>query len=211
MTTLSRAALAAHQTKLVAAGAACDELRKPVRELTDRIDGAKAALRTAESALAALQTAEAEDVVACGPRGTPANFTAKIAAASAEVERRNRALAALEAKMAELRRPLADAELTAGVTASATESLIAGVLADEADNALAEFAAAQVKAAAAEAKIRTLVAHVVASGWLKLAERLSMTLNSTPNPYWGDQQFPRWDLLTSALETDSHAVAPVSQ
>jgi hypothetical protein len=206
----ARAALAAHQTKLVAASVACDVARGPVLELADRIDAARTTLRNAESALAALQTAEAENFVDCGRNAKPADFTAKIAAASAEVERRNRALAALEAKMAELRRPLTDAELSAGIVASATEPLIASVIAETADDVLAEFVNAQAEADRKEAALRTLIAHCVGRQWYALAEKLNTrvhaTQNSRPGAAWQSQRHPRWDQFATALATDATAV-----
>ena len=203
----ARSALAVHQTKLVAASVACDVARGPILELTDRIEAAKATLRNAESVLAALQTAEAEDVVNCG-RNAPANFSVKIAAASAEVERRKRALAALEAKMVELQRPLTDAELTASVIVSRTQALVAAVIAETADDELAEYFDAQRKFVQAEAKVRTLGAECVRRRWLSLAEKVHVSINTTLPARWMDQTFPDWPAFVAALASDAHAAVP---
>jgi hypothetical protein len=202
----ARVALAAHRTKIIAAGADCEVKRKPVLELQDRIDGEKAALRGDEAAHAVLLAAEDAAVRDC----VPTNYVAKIAAASAQVDRRKRAIATLEAKMIEVRRPLDDAELTAGVIASATEPLIGAVIAEAADNALADYFNAKLKLAVAEASVRTLTAFVVGKRWLPLAEKINVTINATPAASWDKQPFPRWDKFAIALATDPNAVAAVA-
>jgi hypothetical protein len=209
VTSPSRAAAAAHKQKLAALAAVCDELRKPVLELADRENAAQASLRTALSNRDALQTAEADAVVACGPRGRPADFVGKIAAADAEVARCQRALAAIEAKAADARRRLEDSELSASIVASATQGLVADIIAAEViDNTLAEYFDAQRKLAKAEAKARTLAGECVRQKWMPLAERVHVAINTTPPARWNDQTFPDWPAFIAALAGDASAAVP---
>jgi chromosome segregation ATPase len=214
-TTLSaaREPLRAHQIKLKASAADCDRLRAPVLEATDRRDGINAELAKAQATRADLQAAEADAVVARAPRGTQAAFVGKITAADTEIARLQRALVAIESKLVELQRPLADAELSAGILASATEALVAAVVADEAEDVLREFLDAQAKADRAEAAVRTLVGHCVGRSWYALAEkmnvRLNETINTRPPGAWRSERHPRWDQFTAALASDASAAVPV--
>jgi hypothetical protein len=203
----TRAALKAHQTKIIAAGTACEVARRPVLELTDRIDAAKAAVAKAQAALANLQAAEADAVVNCVPRGPQASsFVGKITTAEAEVARCQRALAALEQKMPEVAAPLADAELSAGIVASATDALIAAVVSEMADDALAAYFAAVDKLALAEATVRTLAAFFVAKRWMPLAEKINFKINTAAPAMWSKvTNFPDWPKLAVSLATDSNA------
>ena len=185
MKTVDRAALSAHQTKTTAAGAQCDELNRPVFEIGDRITAETAGLRNAECARGALAEAEREDAIDCGRNGTPASFVAEIAVADAEVARRQRVIAALQAKAAEVEAPLRDAQLSASILASATEGLVANVIAGEVvDNVLAEYFDAQRKLAAAEAKCRTLAGECMRRKWMALAEKVHTKLHTTPPARW---------------------------
>jgi len=205
MTLSPRAPLGAHQTKLTAAAAVCDELQKPVHELADRINAETAALRGDEAAHAALLASEAAAVFDC----TSANYVAKIAAAKAQVERRQRAIATLQGKMAEVEAPLRDAQLSASIAASRTEALIANVIAGEViDDVLAEYFDSQRKFAQAEAKARTLAGECVRRKWMSLAEKVHVSINTTPPARWNDQKFPDWPAFIAALASDAHAAVP---
>ena len=95
--------------------------------------------------------------------------------------------------------------------ASATEGLIANVIAGEViDGVLAEFFDAQRKMAKAEAKARTLGAECVRRKWMTLAQKVHVSINTTPLARWGDQTFPDWPAFIAALASDAHAAVPVA-
>lgn len=204
----ARAELAAHHQNVAAERARHAEAWKPAHELRDRRDGALAELRSAELQLAGFLAAEAAAVL---DNNGAADFSDSIAAASTVVEKNRRVVAALESKLAEAEKIARDVELSLSISDSARESLIAGVVSEIADEALADLAQKQKAAAQAEAAVRTLAATIKQKRWLPLLERLNTKLNATPAPFWGEQPHPPWPEFLSALESNAHAEIPAVQ
>ena len=173
-------------------------------EALDRIDGTKSVLHDAETKLGALQAREANEIIEKG-RDSP-KLAQEIAAAAASVDRTRRVLAALQAKHAEARGLLTDAETTASIHASGADLHVSAVVEEVANNAIAEMIADQAKAARSEAAARTVIAAIANRKWYALAERLHGRF--APSPFWGEQKFPDWASFIAALETDAHAPVP---
>ena len=210
MTNLSpaRIALADHQRQQTEADASVEDARVPVRQLQARLESARRILSDAKFVLARVVEMEAAETLRRDLDDAPANFadfTSEISAAEAQVSRTQRAIVALEREIATAEGPLRDAERTAGLLHSAMEDLVAAIMAEEADAALAALAVANEGAAHAEAKVRTLISTVVERRWLPLAERLNTKFLALPAISWTTQSYPDWRSFSAALATDARA------
>jgi len=208
MTTLARAALAAHHIKADELSIAIEAARRPVLELADKIDAAKADFRAAEAAMETAHRIEAAAIIENGHDCTPANLVRDVAKTTAAVERQKRVVAALEARKNEVQRPLQDAELSASIHLSGLDALLAGVLAEDADAVIADMAECHAAAARSEARCRTLLKHISNRKWYVIAERLNAKLHSLRLATWGEQSFPDWQRYTEVLADDPQALAP---
>ncbi len=208
MTSPTRATLDTFNNKSKKHVAACDAARPAVIDSLHLIDAQKSKLYEDETKLAALQAREANAIIEKG-RDSP-KLAQEIAAATANVDRARRVLAALQAKHAEARGLLTDAEMTASIHASGADWHVSAVVEEVANDVIAQMIADQAKAALSEAAARTLVAAIANRKWHAVAERLNARFGRPPT--WGEQKFPDWLNFIAALETDAHAPVPaVSQ
>lgn len=203
--TATRLALAGHQTNIDAALAACAAIRAPLLECRDRLDSARADLRTAEDVLASTQRAEVDGFVA---GADTKRLTDQVMKATAAVDQRRRIVGALEERSMTLERELGQLEASAAGVRREAEPLIGNVMAEIADDVLHQVIETRRKAAIAEAAYRTLAETCRRREWLPLASRLIESINRAPAPHWGEQQFPDWPGFVDALSADPATPTP---
>jgi len=202
----ARAALDAHHEKIAALRDQIEQARRPLMEHDGKLAVAREDQNAAEASHEEAVKAEAEAFVI---GNASEDHATNVRHSQTAVDRCKRVVKALEGKRADLERALRDIELNAGISGSALEDLVAGVISEVADSAFDEMQAARTKAAAAEAKFLTLKALILSRKWYALAERLNMKFNSMPVPFWGDQGHPDWPSFLTALESDAHAQVPL--
>jgi hypothetical protein len=205
--TTARDALAAHIAKVAQLRAATDEAKQPIAENVAKTDAAKAELSAAELAHDAALRHEAELFVS-GQDSTAA--TADVAAKAADLDRLRRMLAALVAQRQEQENVLRDRQTTLSIADSGFDVLVANIVAEVSDAAVAELQDAANKFADAQSKVKSLSEHLVERHWYSLAEKINVTLNSMKMPRWQSSAHPNWRAFIAALASDANA-QPVQQ
>lgn len=201
----ARAALAAHQEKIAAALAVCGDVRRPLFEVRDRLDSARADLREAEADLTRAQTAETNAVIAGADTKRQA---VEVAKTQATAERCRRVVAALEAKATGLEDELRRAEETAKAITADMQPLLDALIEEIAEDLLGNVVKTRKAAARAEAAFRTLSVTCHQKHWLKLVERLNEKFRLTPAPSWTEKDSPDWLAFLAKLSADASTRTP---
>jgi hypothetical protein len=112
--------------------------------------------------------------------------------ATAHLDQRRRVLTVLEAKRAELQRPLSDLQETLGIEASATETLVAAVVNEQIASLLGELKDRETAVAKVMASVECLKAVIRERRWLPLIERINIALNTRQLARWEQQEAVDW-------------------
>jgi hypothetical protein len=200
-----RAALARQIDKERKVAAALEAARQPIVAVDQEIDQAKVDALVEQVSFDDALKLEAQLFVD-GQDTTAAS--ADVAAKSQALDMIRRKLNALIARRAELESAHRDLALSQNIGSSAKEALIANVVSEEIDSSIDKMMAAATAYAAADARVRTALAHLVSKRWYGLAEKGQTRINTMAVPRWQTMPVPAWPSWLAALESDAAAPAP---
>jgi hypothetical protein len=211
----ARTALHNHQEKLHKAQEVAADARKPFERAFDQHEHAKAAVRSAESTLAAVDAQEAALIGSWDAAGSvwpPPSPSAELKKARADADDAlavaRRALSTVERNMETASGPADRAAAAVTEIAKASDSKIRDVVMEEGDAALARLADAMTKAAKAKSAVISLADALLAKGWLTAAEHINTALFSARTPMPPSVTAPFVGLI-SRLATDADAALEI--